>query len=105
MFQKKKNRSLFFFIIIIFSSSISGLKGLSFSPSLILQSTVTQALDYIQKIHTDQGGANLWGALSWVYRQPNHRSCPRQLFIIMDGTCSNVGHVLELVRRNACNVR
>ncbi|XP_042574823.1 von Willebrand factor A domain-containing protein 5B1-like isoform X3 [Cyprinus carpio] len=68
-------------------------------------STVTQALDYIQKIHTDQGGANLWGALSWVYRQPIHRSCPRQLFIIMDGTCSNVGHVLELVRRNACNVR
>uniref|UniRef100_A0A671LV91 von Willebrand factor A domain containing 5B2 n=1 Tax=Sinocyclocheilus anshuiensis TaxID=1608454 RepID=A0A671LV91_9TELE len=66
---------------------------------------LTQALEYIQKIRTDQGGANLWGALSWVYRQPIHRSCPRQLFIIMDGTCSNVGRVLELVRRNACNVR
>ncbi|XP_067218992.1 von Willebrand factor A domain-containing protein 5B2 isoform X2 [Chanodichthys erythropterus] len=68
-------------------------------------STVTQALEYIQKMHTDQGGANLWGALSWVYRQPVHRSCPRQLFIITAGTFSNVGRVLELVRRNACNVR
>ncbi|KAI2667854.1 von Willebrand factor A domain-containing protein 5B2 [Labeo rohita] len=68
-------------------------------------STVTQALEYIQKMRIDQGGANLWGALSWVYRQPVHRSCPRQLFILLDGTCSSVGRVLELVRRNACNVR
>ncbi|XDV27953.1 hypothetical protein PO909_031394 [Leuciscus waleckii] len=68
-------------------------------------STVTQALEYIQKMRTDQGGANLWGTLSWVYQQPVHRSCPRQLFIITDGTFSNVGRVLELVRRNACNVR
>ncbi|XP_016096906.1 von Willebrand factor A domain-containing protein 5B2 [Sinocyclocheilus grahami] len=68
-------------------------------------STVTQALEYIQKIRTDQCGANLWGVLSWIYRQPVHRSYPRQLFLIMDGTSSNIGRVLELVRRNACNVR
>lgn len=84
----------------------SRLKGiLPFSPSLVSQSTVTQALEYIQRMRTDQGGANLWGTLSWVYQQPVHRSCPRQLFIITDGTFSNVGRVLELVRRNACNVR
>ncbi|KAG1939474.1 von Willebrand factor A domain-containing protein 5B2 [Pimephales promelas] len=68
-------------------------------------STVTRALEYIQKMRTDQGGANLWATLSWVYQQPVHRSCPRQLFIITDGAFSNVGRVLELVRRNACNVR
>ncbi|XP_051989711.1 von Willebrand factor A domain-containing protein 5B2-like [Xyrauchen texanus] len=68
-------------------------------------STVTQALEYIQKMRTDQGGANLWGALSWVYRQPVQRSCPRQLFILMNGMLNNVGRVLELVRRNTSYVR
>ncbi|XP_051552961.1 von Willebrand factor A domain-containing protein 5B2-like [Myxocyprinus asiaticus] len=68
-------------------------------------STVIQALEYVQKMHTEQGCANLWGALSWIYRQPVHRSCPRQLFILMNGTLNIVGRVLELVRRNACNVR
>ncbi|XP_056336617.1 von Willebrand factor A domain-containing protein 5B2 [Danio aesculapii] len=67
--------------------------------------TVTQALEFIQKLRSDHGAVNLWSALSWVYRQPVHRSCPRQLFIIMDGNLSNVGRVIELVRRNACNVR
>ncbi|KAF4117691.1 von Willebrand factor A domain-containing protein 5B2 isoform X1 [Onychostoma macrolepis] len=83
----------------------STVKPLFNSSKPCTDSTVTQALEYIQKLRTDQGGANLWGALSWVYRQPVHRSCPRQLFIIMEGTCSNVGRVLELVRRNTCNVR
>ncbi|KAI7809549.1 von Willebrand factor A domain-containing protein 5B2 [Triplophysa rosa] len=68
-------------------------------------STVMQALEYIQKMRSEQGVANLWGALSWVYRQPVQRTCPRQLFLLMDGTQSNVGRVLELVRRNTCNVR
>ncbi|XP_073712419.1 von Willebrand factor A domain-containing protein 5B2 isoform X1 [Misgurnus anguillicaudatus] len=68
-------------------------------------STVTQALEYIQKIRSDQGSANLLGALSWVYRQPVHRAFPRQLFLLIDGALSNVGRVLELVRRNASNVR
>lgn len=97
------NLEYFFKTSLFFVSMLKGI--LQFSPSVISQSPVTQALDYIQKMHTDQGGANLWGALSWVYRQPVHRSCPRQLFIITAGTFSNVGRVLELVRRNACNVR
>ncbi|XP_060762020.1 von Willebrand factor A domain-containing protein 5B1 [Neoarius graeffei] len=64
-----------------------------------------QVLDYVQKLHADLCGNNLLGALSWVYHQPVHRSCPRQLFILTDGSLSNVGKVLELVRRNTCNAR
>lgn len=48
---------------------------------------------------------NLLGALSWVYQQPVQRSCPRQVFIITDGSVSSVGKVLELVRRNTCAAR
>lgn len=53
-------------------------------------------------MRADMRGTNLLGALSWVYQQPMQRSCPRQVFIITDGSISNVAKVLELVRRNAC---
>ncbi|KAF4076611.1 hypothetical protein AMELA_G00217060 [Ameiurus melas] len=66
---------------------------------------MAQVLDYVQKLHADLGGSNLLGALSWVYQQPAHRSCPRQLFILTDGSLVNVGQVLELVRRNSGNAR
>ncbi|KAF7692611.1 von Willebrand factor A domain-containing protein 5B1 isoform X1 [Silurus meridionalis] len=66
---------------------------------------MAQVLDYVQKLHADLGGSNLLEALSWVYHQPAHRSCPRQLFILTDGSLSNVGQVLEIVRRNTCNAR
>lgn len=74
--------------------------------SIFIQKIITdQVLDYVQKLHADLCGNNLLGALSWVYHQPVHRSCPRQLFILTDGSLSNVGKVLELVRRNTCNAR
>ncbi|XP_060727881.1 von Willebrand factor A domain-containing protein 5B1 [Tachysurus vachellii] len=66
---------------------------------------MAQVLDYVQRLHVDQGGSNLLRALSWVYHQPTHRSCPRQLFILTDDSLSNVGQVLELVRRNTSNAR
>uniref|UniRef100_A0A8C5GIN3 von Willebrand factor A domain containing 5B2 n=1 Tax=Gouania willdenowi TaxID=441366 RepID=A0A8C5GIN3_GOUWI len=50
----------------------------------------------------DMRGTNLLGALSWLYQQPMQRSHPRQVFIVTDGTISNVAKVLELVRRNMC---
>ena len=72
---------------------------------LVLQVTLVQACEYIQRMRADMGGSNLLGALSWVYQQPAQRSCPRQLFIITDGSVSSVGKVLELVRRNTCAAR
>ncbi|KAF5904502.1 von Willebrand factor A domain-containing protein 5B2, partial [Clarias magur] len=66
---------------------------------------MVQVLDFIQKLHGELVGSNLLGALSWVYHQPVHRNCPRQLFILTDGSLGNVGQVLELVRRNTCNAR
>ncbi|KAK3513813.1 hypothetical protein QTP70_028857, partial [Hemibagrus guttatus] len=66
---------------------------------------MAQVLDYVQKLHEYLGDSNLLRALSWVYHQPTHRSCPRQLFILTDDSLSNVGQVLELVRRNNCNAR
>ncbi|XP_063049079.1 von Willebrand factor A domain-containing protein 5B1 [Engraulis encrasicolus] len=67
--------------------------------------TLGQACEYLQRMRADMGGTNLLGALCWVYQQPAHRSCPRQLFILTDGSVSNVGKVLELVRRNTCSAR
>ena len=64
-----------------------------------------QAYEYVQRMRADMRGTNLLGALSWVYQQPLQRSHPRQVFIITDGSISNVAKVLELVRRNTCACR
>lgn len=61
-----------------------------------------QAYEYVQRMRADMRGTNLLGALSWVYQQPMQRPYPRQIFIITDGSISNVAKVLELVRRNTC---
>lgn len=61
-----------------------------------------QAYEYVQRVRADMRGTNLLGALSWLYQQPMQRSYPRQVFIITDGSISNVAKVLELVRRNTC---
>lgn len=66
------------------------------------QVTLMQAYEYIQRMRADMRGTNLLGALSWVYQQPMQRSYPRQVFIITDGSITNVAKVLELVRRNTC---
>ncbi|KAF3858359.1 hypothetical protein F7725_011560 [Dissostichus mawsoni] len=67
--------------------------------------TLMQAYEYVQRMRADMRGTNLLGALSWVYEQPLQRSHPRQVFIITDGSISNVAKVLELVRRNTCACR
>ncbi|XP_033960747.1 von Willebrand factor A domain-containing protein 5B1 [Pseudochaenichthys georgianus] len=67
--------------------------------------TLMQAYVYVQRMRADMRGTNLLGALSWVYQQPLQRSHPRQVFIITDGSISNVAKVLELVRRNTCACR
>lgn len=67
-----------------------------------MQVTLTRAYEYVQRMRADMRGTNLLGALFWVYQQPMQRLYPRQVFIITDGSISNVARVLELVRRNAC---
>ncbi|KAJ0011667.1 hypothetical protein NQD34_012642 [Periophthalmus magnuspinnatus] len=67
--------------------------------------TLMQANEYVQRMKADMRGTNLLGVLSWLYQQPMQRSCPRQIFIITDGTISSVSKILELVRRNTCSGR
>ncbi|KAK7945698.1 hypothetical protein WMY93_001426 [Mugilogobius chulae] len=67
--------------------------------------TLMQANEYVQRMKADMRGTNLLGVLSWLYQQPMQRSCPRQIFIITDGTIKNVSKILELVRRNTCSGR
>ncbi|XP_066508877.1 von Willebrand factor A domain-containing protein 5B2-like isoform X1 [Hoplias malabaricus] len=83
----------------------SSVKPVFASSKPYTDSTLTQVLDYVQKLSADLGVSNLLGALSWVYRQPVHRSCPRELFILTDGSVGSVGQTMELVRRNTCNAR
>ncbi|XP_034411271.1 von Willebrand factor A domain-containing protein 5B1 [Cyclopterus lumpus] len=78
------------------------IKPLFTSSKLCTDVTLMQALEYIQRMRADMRGTNLLGALSWVYQQPMQRSYPRQVFIITDGSISNMPKVLELVRRNTC---
>uniref|UniRef100_A0A3Q3WDY1 VIT domain-containing protein n=1 Tax=Mola mola TaxID=94237 RepID=A0A3Q3WDY1_MOLML len=63
--------------------------------------TTIKPLFTASKLCTDVS-TNLLGALSWLYQQPMQRSYPRQIFIITDGSISNVAKVLELVRHNTC---
>ncbi|KAM4551656.1 von Willebrand factor A domain-containing protein 5B2 [Odontesthes bonariensis] len=78
------------------------IKPLFTSSKLCTDVTLMQAYEYIQRMRADMRGTNLLGALSWLYQQPMQRSYPRQVFIITDGSISNVAKVLELVRRNTC---
>ncbi|XP_014328160.2 von Willebrand factor A domain-containing protein 5B1 [Xiphophorus maculatus] len=78
------------------------IKPLFTSSKLCTDVTLMQAYEYIQRMRADMRGTNLQGALSWLYQQPMQRSYPRQVFIITDGSISNVAKVLELVRRNTC---
>ncbi|XP_030016000.1 von Willebrand factor A domain-containing protein 5B1 [Sphaeramia orbicularis] len=78
------------------------IKPLFTSSRLCTDVTLMQAYEYVQRMRADMRGTNLLGALSWVYQQPTQRSYPRQVFIVTDGTITNVAKVLELVRRNTC---
>ncbi|KAM9323681.1 LOW QUALITY PROTEIN: von Willebrand factor A domain-containing protein 5B1 [Pholidichthys leucotaenia] len=80
----------------------STIKPLFTSSKFCTDVTLTQACEYVQRMRADMRGTNLLGALSWLYQQPMQRSYPRQIFIITDGSISNVAKVLEVVRRNAC---
>uniref|UniRef100_A0A3P9MD99 von Willebrand factor A domain containing 5B2 n=1 Tax=Oryzias latipes TaxID=8090 RepID=A0A3P9MD99_ORYLA len=77
-------------------------KPLFTSSKLCTDVTLIQAYEYIQRMRADMRGTNLLGALTWLYQQPMKRMYPRQVFIITDGSVSNVAKVLELVRRNTC---
>ncbi|KAM9791699.1 von Willebrand factor A domain-containing protein 5B2 isoform 2-T2 [Syngnathus typhle] len=78
------------------------MKPLFTASKLCTDVTLMQAYEYVQRMRVNMRGVNLLGVLSWVYQQPMQRTYPRQIFIVTDGSKSNVGKVLELVRRNTC---
>ncbi|KAJ0058707.1 hypothetical protein NL108_000440, partial [Boleophthalmus pectinirostris] len=88
--------------IVGFGTTVKPLFSLS---RLCTDVTLMQANEYVQRMKADMRGTNLLGVLSWLYQQPMQRSCPRQIFIITDGTISNVSKILELIRRNTCSGR
>ncbi len=47
------------------------------------------------------GGTNILAPLNWILRQPMQRGHPRLLFLLTDGTVSNTGKVIELLRSHA----
>ncbi|XP_066231375.1 von Willebrand factor A domain-containing protein 5B1 [Saccopteryx leptura] len=69
------------------------------------EETLAVACDNVQRMQADMGGTNILSPLKWVIRQPVHRGHPRLLFVITDGTVSNTGQVLELVRNHAFSTR
>ncbi|XP_041858789.1 von Willebrand factor A domain-containing protein 5B1 [Melanotaenia boesemani] len=69
------------------------------------EEAVAQACEYIKKIRADMGGTNILAPLTWILRQPMFSGHPRLLFLLTDGTVSNTGKVIELVRSHARNIR
>ncbi|XP_078095852.1 von Willebrand factor A domain-containing protein 5B1 [Mustelus asterias] len=69
------------------------------------EETLTAACDYIRKIRADMGGTNLLAPLNWIFRQPLQRGHPRLLFVLTDGSVSNTGTVIELIRNHARSSR
>ncbi|XP_048417500.1 von Willebrand factor A domain-containing protein 5B1 isoform X1 [Stegostoma tigrinum] len=67
--------------------------------------TLTVACDYIRKLRADMGGTNLLAPLNWIFHQPIQRQHPRLLFILTDGSVSNTGRVIELIRNHARTCR
>ncbi|XP_078281303.1 von Willebrand factor A domain-containing protein 5B1 isoform X2 [Rhinoraja longicauda] len=66
------------------------------------EETLTAACDYIRRLRADMGSTNMLSPLGWIFRQPVHRGHPRLLFLLTDGTVSNAGKVIDLVR---CHVQ
>ncbi|XP_054995203.1 von Willebrand factor A domain-containing protein 5B1 [Sorex araneus] len=69
------------------------------------EENLAMACENIQRMQADMGGTNILSPLKWVIRQPMHRGHPRLLFLITDGTVSNTGKVLELLRNHAFSTR
>ncbi|XP_041062961.1 von Willebrand factor A domain-containing protein 5B1 [Carcharodon carcharias] len=69
------------------------------------EETLAVACDYIRKIRADMGGTNLLAPLNWIFRQPIQRGHPRLLFLLTDGSVSNTGKVIELIRNHARSSR
>ncbi|XP_031235070.1 von Willebrand factor A domain-containing protein 5B1 isoform X3 [Mastomys coucha] len=69
------------------------------------EENLTVACNCIQRMRADMGGTNMLSPLKWVLRQPLHQGHPRLLFLITNGSVSNTGKVLELVRNHASSTR
>uniref|UniRef100_UPI00398F1357 LOW QUALITY PROTEIN: von Willebrand factor A domain-containing protein 5B1 n=1 Tax=Pristiophorus japonicus TaxID=55135 RepID=UPI00398F1357 len=69
------------------------------------EETLAVACAYLRKIRADMGGTNILTPLSWIFRQPVHRGHPRLLFLLTDGSVSNTGKVIELIRKHARSSR
>ncbi|XP_072101054.1 von Willebrand factor A domain-containing protein 5B1 [Mobula birostris] len=67
--------------------------------------SLAAACDYIRKVRADMGSTNLLAPLNWIFRQPVHRGHPRLLFLLTDGSVSNVGKVIALIRSHAQTCR
>ncbi|XP_020828842.1 von Willebrand factor A domain-containing protein 5B1 isoform X1 [Phascolarctos cinereus] len=90
------------FNIIGFGSTF---KTLFPSSQVYSEESLTAACENIQHLRADMGGTNILSPLKWVTRQPIHVGHPRLLFLLTDGSVSNTGKVLELIRSHAFTTR
>ncbi|XP_069771396.1 von Willebrand factor A domain-containing protein 5B1 [Narcine bancroftii] len=65
------------------------------------EETLATACACMRRVRADMGSTNLLAPLSWIFRQPPHRGRARLLFLMTDGSVSNTGKVINLVRSHA----
>ncbi|XP_051493100.1 von Willebrand factor A domain-containing protein 5B1 [Apus apus] len=83
----------------------STFKTLFPSSQTYCEESLAVACQSIKRLQADMGGTNILSPLKWVIQQPTHRGHPRLLFLLTDGTISNTGKVLELLRSHSCSTR
>lgn len=70
------------------------------------QETLQRACCHLGELRVAAGSPDLLAALSWALAQPLHHGYPRQLFLFTAAAAvGDVGHILQLVRRQASTVR
>ncbi|CAH1239424.1 VWA5B1 [Branchiostoma lanceolatum] len=90
------------FNIVSFGSSYKPMFGTSVAYT---QQNVEKASADIKKMRADMGGTNILAPLQWVFSAPVTSGYPRQVFLLTDGSVSNTGTVIDLVRKNVYNTR
>lgn len=76
------------------------------SSRLCSNETLQRACCHLGELRVAAGSPDLLAALSWALAQPLHHGYPRQLFLFTAAAAvGDVGHILQLVRRQASTVR
>ena len=69
------------------------------------QENLDKAVGHVEHLQANLGGTELYPPLEYIFKQPLDPHLTRQVFVLTDGSVSNTGQVIQLVRKNASRAR